>query len=71
MGPLLPSQARPLSVLQGVELANQFDGFVDALLIGEAKDAGPSPKGPGHMLVRGFYALGGRKDSGPSPGDGH
>lgn len=46
------------------------DEFVSGLALGSIKNSGSSLSGAGHKLVN-FFALGGIKDSGPSPGEGH
>lgn len=68
----LSAQARPfnpLTMKQG-NIDCEVVGFVEDLSVEALKTSGPSPPGKGHKRME-VYALGGIKDSGPSPGQGH
>lgn len=58
---ILSVEARPI---QG-----DFQVLLDKIMVTEAKNQGPSPGGGGHQSE--ISSLGGMKDSGPSPGQGH
>lgn len=64
---LMVLEARPMSIIGTKEV--DVDVF-DWLSLGAIKQSGPSGPGVGHKFSN-AETLGGIKDSGPSPGQGH
>ncbi|KAK1323044.1 hypothetical protein QJS10_CPA02g00333 [Acorus calamus] len=62
------TRARPLNMFGEVKVG--FGGFVDGMSILGVKSSGQDPGGKGHKFAE-VDVLGGKKNSGPSPGHGH